>query len=517
MKYELYPWQKECLSCWSDNQYHGIVNVITGGGKTVLALSAIELLERKLRPSKQSCPLRIKIVVPTASLMAQWKSAILDYFGSLVSPEDIGCRSGGRKDSAEHKFMIYVINSARYSLARHVIADLDAGNTVLLIADECHHYSSTENQKIFEFLPFLENRTARYASLGLSATPETDNPDYAAVLKPALGNEIYHYGFEDATKKKSICQSAIFQIALSFTADEKAEYEDLTERLNRTLNYLRIRFPLLGSSGGGNFFSAVKRLAGENGTAAVYAQIVLALSYRRKALISCAGSRVSCAVELVCRLDKNSKIIIFGERIDQADALYKKLEWLFPNQSARYHSAIDPHARKLALKRFENGEIRILISCRALDEGFDVPSANVGIILSSASVKRQRIQRLGRILRRYEGKEIACLYYLYIDGTVEQPSYFSEIPAETALCDLTYDATENEFSHPAYETAANRLLRKFRKKHLDKLLLAEAEKSFRRGIVRPDWLTGKIYCKKKIAESKNNAERNYWICMRQMK
>lgn len=149
-------------------------------------------------------------------------------------------------------------------------------------------------------------------------------------------------------------------------------------------------------------------------------------------------SRLQCVIKLIGLLDKSAKIIIFGERIKQADILYEKLDRLYPNQAARCHSAMDPSARKLALERFRDGEVRILISCRALDEGFDVPSASVGIVMSSASVNRQRIQRLGRILRRHEGKELASLYYIYIAESSEESSYFPAESQTSAVCELSY-------------------------------------------------------------------------------
>lgn len=92
---------------------------------------------------------------------------------------------------------------------------------------------------------------------------------------------------------------------------------------------------------------------------------------------------------------------------------------------------MEQEVRRLALERFRDGELRILISCRALDEGFDVPDADVGIVLSCASIERQRIQRMGRILRRREGKQISSLYYLYLEHTVEDPSFFSERPEKS--------------------------------------------------------------------------------------
>ena len=49
-------------------------------------------------------------------------------------------------------------------------------------------------------------------------------------------------------------------------------------------------------------------------------------------------------------------------------------------------------------------------------EGVDVPDCELGIILGGTKIKRQMIQRLGRILRNRPGK-MARMYQVYIDGT----------------------------------------------------------------------------------------------------
>lgn len=523
MKYQLYAWQEECLKFWADNHYHGIINVVTGGGKTILALSAIRLLENDLqkmhtafnKPSSQPA-LRIKIVVPTASLLTQWSAAILDFFGSAVSRDEIGYYYGGHKDLPDRKFMLYVINSARYTLARHILNDISSGCTVFLIADECHHYTGAENRKIFDFLPYIKHCSKQYASLGLSATPDAGGLGYESVLVPSLGAEIYRYSFSDAAKKQTLCRSAVFQIALFFTPEENYEYQDLSERLSITMNILIARQPFLKGLNSSSFFRIIRQLADGNSPSAPLAQAFLTLSYQRKFLTTCAKARISCALSLIRLMDEKTKILIFGERIDQADALYEALERILPNQAARYHSAMDKQARKLVLERYRDGEIRILVSCRALDEGFDVPAANAGIILSSAGVERQRIQRLGRILRRFEGKEIASLYYLYISDSAEQTSLFQEMPVGTAVCNLSYSEEEDRFYHPAYETAAETVLHQFEQKNPDDHLLSEAKKCLCQGIVRPDWLLGTKRCSEKITSARTTSERNYWLCMKQM-
>lgn len=512
MKYRLYPWQEQCLKQWKKKHYHGIVNVVTGGGKTYLALAASKLLAEQIGMSH----LRIKIVVPTSSLLTQWASSILNFFDGSISRRDIGLYYSGRRDTPDRPFMIYVINSARYSIARHIIKDFEDGYTVFLIADECHRYTGTENQKIFEFLPTAVSCPDQYASLGLSATPGLSRPEIASVLIPALGAEIFRYGLKEAEVEKTLCPYAAFHIALSFTLEEKMEYDDLSDSLARTLHVLLSHCPDLRGLNGSRFFSTLCQIVNNNGKYADLARQFLKASYHRKNLTSDAASRIPCALKLVSLLDISSKIIIFGERIEQANMLYEKLDRLYPNQVARYHSAMEPHARKLSLERFHDGEVRILISCRSLDEGFDVPSANVGIVMSSTSVNRQRIQRLGRILRRYEGKEVASLYYLYIEESTEEASYFPIESQTASVCELSYYWENNTLSHPFYEKRAHTAIRNFRRKNSDTILLEEARNCFTRGIIRPDWLMGVAYCKKKIEEANTIAERNYWICMKQI-
>jgi superfamily II DNA or RNA helicase len=76
------------------------------------------------------------------------------------------------------------------------------------------------------------------------------------------------------------------------------------------------------------------------------------------------------------------------------------------------------------LERFRTGEYSMLATSQVLDEGIDVPSANVGIILSGSASKRQYAQRLGRILRPTDDRQPARLYEIIADDTIE--TYVSE-------------------------------------------------------------------------------------------
>ena len=74
--------------------------------------------------------------------------------------------------------------------------------------------------------------------------------------------------------------------------------------------------------------------------------------------------------------------------------------------------------RRDILQAFNRGEVLAVITSRVLNEGVNVPEANVAVILSGTSTIREHVQRLGRILRRREGKQ-AVLYEIISRNTVE--------------------------------------------------------------------------------------------------
>jgi len=74
--------------------------------------------------------------------------------------------------------------------------------------------------------------------------------------------------------------------------------------------------------------------------------------------------------------------------------------------------------REVILDRFRRGVYRRIITSQVLDEGIDVPDASVAVILSGTGSSREFIQRLGRVLRKKEGKQ-ATLYELVSLGTAE--------------------------------------------------------------------------------------------------
>ena len=516
VKKTLFAWQKECLDIWFDNHCKGVVNVVTGAGKTILALGAIARLEYIY--AEQAPCLKIKIVVPKVFLANQWIKSLQDDLA--VSKKDIGVYSGVHKDPPSRKYMIYVVNSARTTLAQHILNDYHHGSSILLIADECHHYCSPENSRIFEFIAQipLKDQALRYYALGLSATPETAT--YNETLLPALGPEIYKYSFVEALNANIISSFAIFNIKLNFTPAEKNQYLDLTEQLALALSYLARDCPFLKGLNRSRFFASLEQLArkSQDANLAALARSVLIQSTMRKDLVYRAESRISCVKNLITQLPQSSKILIFCERIEMADSINQELQSLFPGQVGRYHSEMDEWSRKEILRNYCDSQIRILVSCRALDEGLNVPSTDIGIIASSTSSNRQRIQRLGRILRQSGIKRTAKLYYLYIGSSNEEKDLLAGISRDLTgtipILDLAYDQDSQTFRHPSYQALADRVIAYTQHKRWSTEIIAEITKNLERGKLGCDWWLSEQDCRLKIKNAPSRSEQNYWISMR---
>lgn len=509
MEQTLYQWQEECLKRWFSNNGRGMVQAVTGSGKTLLALTAAKRLSQRT-----DLELRVKIVVPTSTLMHQWNRALKSFYSEKKIQKQIGLRGGGCKSPPDCPYMIYVINSARYELARQILSELREGKSVLLIADECHHYASGQNQLIFEFLPHIAPYQEHFFSLGLSATLPSGQAGQE--LSKALGRRIYSYGPKNAASRRTICPYDIFHIGLSFNPNEFNEYEYLSDRMSVLYFRLRSSYPILDKLDQKERFELLRTLSGnQDRHIADAAGQYMRLTYARKSLVCMAAERIDCAYNLIRLLGTKEQIFIFCERIRQAETLYERLRELFPGKIACYHSRLGALANKNALERFREGDIRILAACKAIDEGIDVPDAAVGIILSGTASLRQRVQRLGRIIRKKEGKEHASLYYLHITESVED-SCFLPPDKETRIFDLEYNPNAGTFHNSRYTQKATGMLQRMRNASMTSDRLQEALRCLELGSIRSDWLLEKSVLEQRIQNAASIRERNYWMCMKKL-
>ena len=137
------------------------------------------------------------------------------------------------------------------------------------------------------------------------------------------------------------------------------------------------------------------------------------------------------------------RIILFHERVNEASRLSSTLLEVLPTSAvALEHSRLPTEQRTWAIKRFRSGEAQVLVSVKSLIEGLDVPDADMGVSVASSSSIRQRIQSLGRVLRREFDESAAPkraqMHVIYVAGTVDELIY-----AKQDWSDLTGEAANH--------------------------------------------------------------------------
>lgn len=397
---ELYRWQKEAKQKWWENNGRGIIKVVTGAGKTILALAIMSDLYNS--EAYKDNGLRTIIVVPTMVLLDQWLFNIMDKLN--IPRKEIAVYYGKEKDQIQdRKILIYVINSAREHLTTHIKEYFPKEDT-FLIADECHRYGSKENSKIF-------NMSYSY-TLGLSATPERyGDMGFEEKLEPNLGKIIYTYTYSDALKDGIIPPYRLVRLKVNLTKQECLQYEKISEKINKMSKILLSEYPELKNCIGQEFIKKLGKLYQETKDELISQYI--ALLNQRKAIIHTSKSKLKALKWLIESQNlKNNKILLFHERIEIANVIHRFLkEKGF--KAGIYHTDLPIKERIRNIANYRKGKINILVSCRALDEGFDVPESEVGIIVAGTSSVRQWIQRMGRILRKTPNKEHSTIYVIF--------------------------------------------------------------------------------------------------------
>ena len=310
------------------------------------------------------------IIVPTISLLDQWWIALQEEIGVL--PHDIGLLSGQESCKGEEPITIAVINSAR-----RFTEEFSRNRKLFLIVDECHRAGSPANAKA------LLGRFV--ATLGLSATPEREyDQGFQKHISPRLGPIIHQYTYVDAAHDGVISPFSLTNVQVSLLPDEAEKYRNYSRSIARNMRITKEK----------DIDDKLKFLL-----------------QQRAQIAANATRRIPVAVKLV-EQHKGERAIVFHERIEAANYILTTLR-IRGHRATVYHTEIGETARRDNLRLFRKGLFDVLVCCRALDEGINVPEASVAVIASSTASYRQRIQRLGRILRAVEGKDAASVYTIF--------------------------------------------------------------------------------------------------------
>jgi superfamily II DNA or RNA helicase len=319
------------------------------------------------------------IVVPTLDLIDQWRKRVAEYLNT-----EAGAVGGGENT-------VKMITVSTYDSA-YLQAETLGNKFMLIVFDEVHHLASPSYMQIAEMY------IAPYR-MGLTATYERSDERHS-LLPPLVGDPVYTVGVEELAGEH-LSPYTYEKIFVELTPEEQRAYDDemATFRL-----YLREKGITLRSA---EDFQKFIMATGRDHRARE------ALLARNRALKIALNSDAKLRL-LARQLEANSneKTLIFTLHNDLVYTISRK--FLIP--AITYQTPKEE--RREILDDFRKGEYKAIVTSQVLDEGIDVPDASAGYIMSGTGSTREYIQRLGRILRKVEGKK-AKLVEIVSKETVE--------------------------------------------------------------------------------------------------
>jgi superfamily II DNA or RNA helicase len=364
----LRPYQRQAIEAWDKARGRGVVVLPTGSGKTLVGLLAID--------SKRRSAL---VVAPTLVLVQQWYDALRATFGIPV-----GVVGGG-------EYRIEPLTVTTYDSAYIHMEHLGA-RFGLIIFDECHHLPSSTYALAarFAIAPFR---------LGLTATPErADGRD--TELCELIGPTVYRQEIVDLSGDY-LAEYETERVAVELSPQERVEYEQEREIY---LAFLRANQIQMGNPEGWSQF-IFRSCISVQGRRAMQA-------YRRQRELAFAAPAKLDYVEHLIHVHRRDRILVFTQDNDTAYKLSRR--FLIP--AITHQTKVTERSEILA--RLHEGAYHAVVTSKVLNEGVDVPSANVAIVVSGSGSKSEHVQRLGRILRK-QGDKRAILYELVTARTSE--------------------------------------------------------------------------------------------------
>ena len=364
-----HPFQTEALAAWKAAGRRGVIVLPTGAGKSYVGQMAIASVQRGTL-----------VVAPTIDLMNQWYDLLCAAFG-----EQIGLIGGGY-------YEIQDITVTTYDSAYNHMDRL--GNRWgLIIFDECHHLPGEMYSHAAEMC------LAPYR-LGLTATPERADGRHV-LLNELIGPQVYVKGIKELSGDY-LADYMTERITVHLTPEEEEEYK---QARGTFYNFVVDHGIVLdGLSGWHRFIRESAR--SRKGRQAL-------LAHQRAKKLALGTSAKLRTLDFLLKKHAQERMLIFTSDNDTVYAI--SAAFLIP--AITHHTPTKE--RKEILEAFNHGDYLALATSKVLNEGVNVPEASVAVILSGSGSIREHVQRLGRILRKREGKQ-AVLYEVITAGTVEE-------------------------------------------------------------------------------------------------
>lgn len=395
--FEIRDYQQEAIRAWFRNNCKGLLEMATGTGKTITALSAVSKLWEVTNR------LGVVIVCPYTHLVDQWvedikqfnMSPVVAYSSRSLWENELSHYVTAFQSGIINHFCLITTNATFGS--SHMQAALHRlRGQIVFVADEAHHLGADRNRKkLLDSFPYR---------LALSATPNRwyDDEGTDELISYFGGKVVFQFGLEKAIERDFLTQYFYYPHVVHLDEDESEKYYEITRKLVRLM-------PRDGN---------IKDSGNES---------LQSLLIERSRILSRARNKIIILRELMeGRKDSKYNIIYCGDsRVDgekQIDVVVNLLGYELGMKVHTFTSREDEKQRRELLKRFEDGNLQGLVAIKCLDEGVDVPATQTAYILSSSTNPREFIQRRGRVLRKHRLKQ-----YSYIHDFIVVPRPLNEV------------------------------------------------------------------------------------------
>ena len=363
---DLRPYQEAALAAWELADRRGTAVLPTGSGKTRLAIAAIARLG-----------VPALCLVPTRVLLDQWVQSLKQILD--IEPGQLG--------DGEHR--IGSVTVATFESAwRHMHR---LGNQFgLLVVDEAHHFGTGMRDEA------LDMCTAPWR-LGLTATKPAGRA--AARLEELVGRVVYELRIDELTGE-FLAPFDTVVLHLDLTESERSEYESLMATFGDAMR----RFKRFAPNATWDEFAKAAARSDEGRRA-------IAAWHRARRITAFPTAKRAMVGTLLDR-HRTSRTIVFTADNPTAYAI-SRAHLIMP-----LTCHIKRKERERVLSLFREGKLTALASAQVLNEGLDVPDAEVGIIVAGSRGEREHVQRVGRVLRPRPGKR-ALVYELVVRRSTE--------------------------------------------------------------------------------------------------
>ena len=399
----LRKYQNDAIDEWEKSNYIGIFDMATGTGKTLTALGA------SIRLFNKKDSLAIIIICPYTHLVEQWVEDLENYefnpivgFGSMKNKKwkEKLKNSIMRFNLGVLKYMCFITTNATFKsdFVQEELKKIENEN-VLFIADEAHNLGATN---LLEKL----NRNFKYR-LALSATFEryNDEEGTSELLKYFGNNYCIHYTLKEAIKNGMLTEYYYYPIITYLDEEELDEYSFLTNKIRKCISFDKNGKSKLNDTGKMLLLKRAKIVAGAYSK---MTKVVSLLKEQNKekgiynTLIYCGATTIN---DPSFNEDINDE-----DDVKQIDYLRKMIKDNIELRIAKFTSTETTEERKYIKEQFIEKTINAIIAIKCLDEGVNIPSIETAYLLASSTNPREYVQRRGRVLRKFSGKQYSIIY-----------------------------------------------------------------------------------------------------------